>query len=101
MARKKIRNPKPTVKDICTQCGRPYAHLHEVFFGKDKYMSQVYGMQERLCYLCHEGTEGVHGKNGEALDTKLKKKHQRIFEKRYGHEKFMEIFKKNYLWDEE
>jgi len=101
MARKKIRNLKPTANDHCTQCGRPYAHLHEVFFGKDKYMSQVYGMQERLCQECHQGTNGVHGKNGEELDSMLKKKHQRLFEEKYSYRKFMEVFIKNYLWDEE
>ena len=40
---------------------------------------------------------GVHGKNGDALMLMLKRDCQREFERRYGHEKFMQVFGKNYL----
>ena len=40
---------------------------------------------------------GVHGKNGHELDLRLKRECQQRFEELYGHEKFMEVFKKNYL----
>ena len=52
-------NAKPTINDICERCGRPYAHLHEVFFGRGKrQLSIKYGLQKRLCYEHHEGPSG-------------------------------------------
>lgn len=33
-----------------------------------------------LCYECHRGTNGVHGKNGHKLDIELKKQLQRKLE---------------------
>ena len=38
---------------------------------------------------------GVHF--NKELDLKLKKEMQEAFEKKYSHEKFMEVFHKNYL----
>lgn len=99
--KKKIRNPKPTAKDICIICGRPYAETHEVFFGKNSYLSKVHKMQARLCYECQRGTNGAHGKNGGELNRKLKKMYQRKFEETHSREEFMRIFGQNYLWDEE
>lgn len=97
MARKRLRNPKPTVHDRCCICGKAYAHTHEVYFGKNSYKSKLWKMQARLCWNHHEGTYGVHGKHGHDLDMELKRRYQKIFEKEYGHEKFMAEFGVNYL----
>lgn len=43
---------------------------------------------------------GVHGKNGHELDMQLKRECQKRFEELYGHDTFMDVFKKNYLEDE-
>lgn len=39
--------------------------------------------------------KGVHFNRG--LDMRIKQDMQRAFEKLYGHEKFMQVFGKNYL----
>lgn len=40
-----------------------------------------------LCYECHRGTNGVHGKNGHALDLKLKRMvQQKYFDMGYSEE---------------
>lgn len=94
--KKAKNNPKPTVKDRCYYCGTPFAHLHEVFFGNGKrQLSIEYGMQRRLCYWCHEGPDGVH--NNPRFNFQLKQEFQEIFELQHGHEKFMEVFGRNYL----
>ena len=52
----------------------------------------------KLCFECHRGTNGVHGKNGLELNLKLKKKSQKIFESEYGtREEFIKLFGRNYL----
>ena len=82
----------------CFNCGRLATDRHHIFMGKAyRPKSDKYGLTVYLCKECHQGTSGVHGKNGHKLDLELKQIAQREFEKRYGHEKFMEVFGKNYL----
>lgn len=50
---KRFRNPPPTQEDYCSICGKPYAELHEVYFGSDSNISKYYGMQVRLCIEHH------------------------------------------------
>jgi hypothetical protein len=91
-----LHNPVPTADDRCAICGRPFAELHEVFHGTaDRRLSQQYGMQVRLCPEHHRGKDGVHF-NIE-LDLRLKREYQQKFEAVYGHERFMEVFGRNYL----
>lgn len=94
--RKAKNNPVPTDQDLCRICGKPYAELHEVFYGKDRQKSIEWGMQIRLCDEHHRiGNLAVH--NNHELDLKLKRTYQKQFEEQYGHEKFMEVFNRNYL----
>ena len=53
-------------------------------------------MQVRLCYHHHRrhGT-GVH--HNRELDLKYKKEYQQKFEDEHGHDKFVEVFRNNYL----
>lgn len=45
-----------------------------------------------LCYECHEGTNGVHGKCGHALDLKLKQSLQKkYFNKGYTEDTVREL----------
>lgn len=52
------------------------------------------------CWLTHDKHMEVHFKN-KGLDRYLQKECQKAFEKKYGRKKFMELFKKNYLDEEE
>lgn len=82
---------------ICYVCGTPLnIHKHEIFFGAFRRKSIEYGCIVGLCARHHNASsDGVH--YNRELDLKLKKECQQKFEEQYGHEKFMEVFKKNYL----
>lgn len=82
----------------CWVCGVTYGlHHHEVFFGTaNRKKSIEYGLQVWLCPRHHNGSnDGVHF--NPTLDLILKKFAQKKFEEKYSHEKFMEVFHKNYL----
>lgn len=68
---------------------------HHVFFGTaNRKKSEEWGLKVWLCFNCHTGRNGVHF--NPSLDKRLKVMAQEEFEKRYGHEKFMEEFGKNW-----
>jgi hypothetical protein len=91
-----VNNPAPTADNYCTVCGKPYAHNHEVYFGKNRQLSIKYGLQVRLCQEHHQGNQGVHF--NKEFDTRLKQEAQRKFEAEIGsREEFMSIFSENYL----
>lgn len=86
----------------CLVCGTTrLLHEHHVFEGiADRKKSEKYGLKVYLCVRHHNGSNaGVH--YCDKLDTRIKKFAQRKFEEKYSREKFMEVFHKNYLWDEE
>lgn len=69
---------------------------HHIFFGTgNKKLSTKYGLTVPLCIFCHTGDKGVH-KNYQ-LNLYVKRIAQVKFEKKYGREKFMEVFMKNWL----
>ena len=70
---------------------------HHVFYGTaNRKMSEKYGMKIMLCRDHHKFTkEAVH--NNPINDDYCKKFAQKIFEKKYSHEKFMEVFGKSWL----
>jgi hypothetical protein len=74
-------------------------HNHHIIFGNNKPNSEKYGLKVWVCYNHHEGTDGVHGKNGHSLDMQLKKIAQRSFMRHYNKTKidFKNIFYTNYL----
>lgn len=58
--------------------------------------SEQYGLKVYLCPRHHNiSSEGAH--ENPVLALSLKKFAQRKFEEKWGHEKFMEVFHKNYL----
>lgn len=70
-------------------------HLHHCIFGKNRKKCDEDKLTVWLCQKHHEGTNGVHGKNGHELDGCLKriaeitwcqyyKKQPEDFIKRYG-----------------
>jgi hypothetical protein len=71
-------------------------HRHHVFGGANRQASEGWGCWVWLRADYHNMSErGVHF--DKALDTALKRDTQERFEKLHGHEKFIEIFGKNYL----
>ena len=57
----------------CYVCGTTLnLHLHHVMFGRNRKKADEDGLTVYLCYYHHEGTYGVHGRNGHELDEKLK-----------------------------
>jgi hypothetical protein len=88
----------------CYVCGSSVnINLHEIYYGSlYREQSKNYGLVVPLCGVfsegeCHEGTYGVHGSKGRALDLRLKQEGQRAFESHYPHLDFLAIFGKNYL----
>lgn len=80
----------------CVECGAISGiMLHEIFFGRVKRdLSKEFGLVIPLCYKCHQGTNGIHGKNGHALDMKWKARGQAAFEAHYPELDFIKIFGK-------
>lgn len=61
-------------KKECFEC-MSYSNLeeHHIFFGiANRKLSEQDGLKVWLCYNHHRGTNGVHGKEGHALDLYLK-----------------------------
>lgn len=72
-------------------------HSHHCIYGiGNRRNSEKYGLKVWLCFNHHTGNEGVHNGN-KLLDNELKQLAQREFEKRYGHDKYMEVFHINFL----
>lgn len=83
----------------CMVCGRrQHIDKHEIFFGSLRKKSIKYGLVVPLCHeIHHQGTDGVHGKNGRELDLHLKWLGQMAFEREYPDLDFIEEFGRNYL----
>lgn len=79
----------------CYICGLPKQQLHEIFYGKNRKNSMIYGCVVPLCYEHHEGNNGVH--HNFALNSKLKKECQKQFIKKYPDLDFISIFYENYI----
>lgn len=98
-------------KKECALCRReatlfyaPWAQLpsdglerHHVMHGTaNRAKAEKWGLWVWLCHAHHTGgKESVH-RNRE-MDLELIKMSQRVFERKYSHEKWMEEFGKNYL----
>ena len=71
-------------------------HRHHIFGGCRRTASERWG-----CWVwLHEDLHNMSGAGvhfNKELETRLKDECQRRFEAIYGHEKFMEVFGKNYL----
>jgi DNA-directed RNA polymerase subunit RPC12/RpoP len=78
---------------MCCFCGAMAIVRHHVFFGTaNRKISEKHGMVEYLCMDCHSQ---VH--RDKPMNLQLRKKHQREFEEKHGHEVFMDLIKRNYL----
>lgn len=71
-------------------------HRHHVFGGPLRKKSEEWGCWVWLTADYHNmSRKGVHFDR--QLDLRIKRECQEAFEKLHGHEKFMEVFGKNYL----
>lgn len=77
--------------DSCIICGKKRDNLHEVFFGRNRQQSMIYGLVIPLCANCHLE---VH-KNKQLQDV-WHIKGQELFGKTYPELNFVSIFGKNY-----
>lgn len=81
----------------CYECHSPYVEEHHIYNGGFRKSSDKWGC---TCYLCpthhRDYVNGVHGKNKKLL-LRIQQDCQRKFEELYGHEKFMDVFRHNYL----
>jgi hypothetical protein len=69
---------------------------HHVFGGMNRKLSEIYGMKVWLCNYHHTGShESVHI-NHDVMRC-IRQYAQRVFENKYSHEMFMQVFGKNYL----
>ncbi len=81
----------------CWLCGTTIdLHRHHVFGGSaNRAKSEKYGLTVYLCAPHHNmSASGVHF--DKAFDRQLKAWAQGKFEEIYGHEKFMDVFGRNY-----
>lgn len=78
----------------CMYCGSSYEMTkHEIFEGRNRQNSMIYGFVLPLCRKCHQDLQ----ENNEFSD-KWQKKAQKYFEEYIGtREEFLSIFRRNYL----
>lgn len=71
-------------------------HRHHVYGGARRKLSEKWGCWVWLRADYHnESSHGVHFDH--ELDMRIKRECQEAFEALHGHEKFMEVFGKNYI----
>ena len=81
----------------CLICGytRDLEKHHCMHGTANRRKAEKYGLTVWLCRRHHTGPEGVH--MDAETDLEMKKLAQHVFEENYGHEKWMEVFGRNYL----
>jgi len=86
---------QPDGEKVCYVSGsRINLDLHHVMHGSaNRKIADKWGI---WCWLRHDIHMDLHDKDKE-LDLQLKQEAQEAFEKLYSHEKWMELFRKNYL----
>ena len=88
-------------KKVCFITGETNdLHEHHVYFGSKRKLSEKYGLKVYLIGKLHNLSEdGVHGKNGHALDLEIKHKVQIIAMDHYkwSVDDFIRIIGKSYL----
>ena len=80
-------------EDRCYLCGRYIhgGHVHHMLHGVRRKTADRYGLTVHLCHRCHIDLHD-HG----VMDAELQELAQNVFEDRYGHAEFMQVFGKNF-----
>lgn len=83
----------------CYLTGATYPHIHHIFYGSRRKLSERYVFVIPLAPYLHEfGKGSVHENPNCGLDLELKQMAQRYFEKNIGsREKFRSIFGKSWI----
>lgn len=79
---------------LCEVCSSAYlVELHHIIYGSGKRKQHENEHSViALCWYCHKGTNGVHGKNGKELDLYLKRKLQeKYFSMGYSEDEVREL----------
>lgn len=67
-------------KGLCEVCYQPGSELHHIIKGKGKRKEhETIESIILLCWDCHRGTYGVHGREGKKLDLRLKRQLQETY----------------------
>ena len=96
---KKVKGYVPPLNDSCffTDAPAEYCCVHHIYFGKGyRKLSDTWGMTVYLHPSWHDNTPYSVHKNP-INDTHLKMWAQKIFEERYDHDFFMELFDVDYI----
>lgn len=74
-------------------------HFHHIMFGKNRKKADNDLLTVYLCYEHHEGTNGVHGKNGHELDLRLKQIAEQVWLEYYNKtiDDFISRYGRNFL----
>ena len=96
---KKLRSAFTDDLDHCYFTGRPYPHIHHIFPGSRRKISEMYGYVIPLAADLHEfQPESVHENPNHGIDLHLKQMAQLHFEKNLGsREDFIQRFGKSWL----
>ena len=88
-------------KKECYVCGTQISlHKHHTMKGiRNRKKADQDGLWVYLCYNHHEGTYGVHGKEGHKLDMKIIKESQKVWMNHFNKTKedFIRKYGRNYL----
>lgn len=86
---------------VCYLCPREYGlERHHIMAGTaNRRISEKYGLWVWLCQEHHTGKEGAQYEKD--LNRLLKRQAQRVFESIHGRGLWMDVFRKNYLWEDE
>ena len=84
-------------KKECFVCGTTVGiHKHHIYGGPNRKLSEKYGCWVYLCGPHHNLSDaGIHF--NKELNKAMKEYCQVKFESMYGHDYFMQVFRKNYL----
>lgn len=74
-------------------------HLHHILFGRNRKKCDEDKLTVWLCQEHHEGTNGVHGKQGHELDLELKRLAQETWMNYYNKtkEEFIRRYGRSYI----
>ena len=83
----------------CYLCGRVTClERHHVMSGvANRPLSEKYGLWVWLCHECHTGTQGAQ--YNPVKNFELRADAQAAFEKLHGHEMWMQVFRRNYIYE--
>lgn len=96
-----IRRAFANLENYCGPLSDEGLERHHIMFGyssKDRIYSEHFGL---WVYLCpeHHRTGDVAPHQSKGTDNTLRRIAQTAFERKYSHEYWMQIFRKNYLED--